>query len=102
MLVANSTLQQLNISCNVLGEVSFLARCAHVPLPGLLYEPCWLSCFLLQAGGKFVQEGMEENHTLTELDLRLTKVASESEYVINQHVSKNQERKQLEARSKPS
>ena len=45
---------------------------------------------------------MEENHTLTELDLRLTKIASESEYAINQHVSKNQERKQLEAKSKPS
>ena len=97
MLVANSTLQRLNISCNVLGEVSSYVLLHIDPVSSMGCRAC-----LLQAGGKHVQEGMEENQTLTELDLRLTKVASESEYAINQHISKNQERRQLNTQNKPS
>ena len=48
--------------------------------------------FWLQDGGKQLQEGMEENNTVLEMDLRLTEVGQESEYCINQILKKNQER----------
>ncbi len=48
--------------------------------------------FSLQDGGKQLQEGMEENNTVLEMDLRLTEVGQESEYCINQILKKNQER----------
>ena len=40
-------------------------------------------------GGKLLQEGVEENKTLTKLDLRLTDISAESEYTINQIVRAN-------------
>jgi len=47
---------------------------------------------VLQDGGKQLQEGMEENDTITYLDLRLTEVGQESEYCINQILHQNRER----------
>lgn len=47
---------------------------------------------LTQAGGKLLQEGMEENKSLLMLDLRLTEISQESEYCINQAVKDNQDR----------
>ena len=46
---------------------------------------------LFQDGGKQLQEGMEENNTITSMDLRLTECGQESEYCINQILHRNQE-----------
>ncbi len=45
-----------------------------------------------QDGGKQLQEGMEENSTITHMDLRLTDCGQESEYCINQILSRNREK----------
>ena len=42
-----------------------------------------------QLGGRALQEGMEENKTLLELDLRLTDISQENEYYINQVIKNN-------------
>ena len=42
-----------------------------------------------QEGGKTLQEGMEDNSTLTHMDLRLTGIGQECEYSINQYLKKN-------------
>lgn len=59
--MGNSHLTDLNMTCNKLGE----------------------------AGGKLLQEGMEDNKTLLHLDLRLTGISQESEYCINQILKNN-------------
>lgn len=61
MLMVNTHLVRFNITCNKLGE----------------------------AGGKLVQEGMEDNHSLLDFDLRLTGISQESEYCINQMIKNN-------------
>ena len=55
--------------------------------------------FASQDGGKQLQEGMENNETITHMDLRLTECGQESEYCINQILHKNRE-KEREAREK--
>jgi len=45
-----------------------------------------------QDGGKQLQEGMEDNTTITTMDLRLTECGQESEYCINQRLHSNQEK----------
>ena len=45
-----------------------------------------------QAGGRLIQEGIEENSTLVTFDLRLTEISQESEYCINQIVKSNLDR----------
>lgn len=52
----------------------------------LLSAPLWW-----QDGGKQLQEGMEENVTITHMDLRLTECGQESEYCINEVLHRNQE-----------
>ena len=47
---------------------------------------------MFQDGGKQLQEGMEENETITHMDLRLTECGQESEYCINQILNKNREK----------
>lgn len=64
MLMVNSNLTSLILTGNKLGE----------------------------AGGKLVQEGMEENKRLLEFDLRLTMISQESEYCIEQIIKNNKER----------
>ncbi|KAI0212719.1 Dynein regulatory complex subunit 5 [Lamellibrachia satsuma] len=64
VVVQNTTLRNVELSCNRLGP----------------------------DGGKQMQEGMEENETITYLDLRLTEVGQESEYCINQILHHNRER----------
>lgn len=61
MLMANENLTSLNVACNKFGE----------------------------GGGKFIQEGMEENKVLRHFDLRLTEISQESEYSINQTIKNN-------------
>lgn len=46
---------------------------------------------LSQDGGKQLLEGMLENKTLLEFDLRLSDVAQESEYLIGQALCANRE-----------
>lgn len=51
-----------------------------------------LSLVLLsQDGGKQLLEGMSDNSTLLEFDLRLSDVAQESEYLIGQALCANRE-----------
>ena len=57
----NSRLTKLSVTCNKFGE----------------------------AGGKLIQEGMEDNKTLVTFDLRLTEISQESEYCINQIIKNN-------------
>lgn len=61
MLMENCHLSTLSVTCNRLGE----------------------------AGGKLMQEGMEDNKTLLYFDLRLTGISQESEYCINQMIKTN-------------
>lgn len=68
------------LACNKLGEVS---GGNYDYRPVLLWYP------MLQAGGRLVQEGVEENKYLTHIDLRLTGVSAESEYCINQIIKNN-------------
>ena len=49
---------------------------------------------IIQSGGKYLQEGMEDNSVLTVFDLRLTEIGQESEYVINKTVKDNLDRDQ--------
>uniref|UniRef100_A0A7M4FXY7 Uncharacterized protein n=1 Tax=Crocodylus porosus TaxID=8502 RepID=A0A7M4FXY7_CROPO len=48
-------------------------------------------CQSLKDGGKQLLEGMSDNKTMTEFDLRLAEVGQESEYLINQTLRANQE-----------
>lgn len=61
MLMHNSCLASLSVTCNKFGE----------------------------SGGKLLQEGMEENRSLVYFDLRLTGISQESEYCINRIVKSN-------------
>lgn len=61
MLMANGHLSKLSVTCNKFGE----------------------------AGGKLLQEGMEDNKKLVHFDLRLTDISQESEYCINQIIKNN-------------
>ena len=61
-----------------------------------MYDMCLVNDVLLiiQSGGKYLQEGMEDNSVLTVFDLRLTEIGQESEYVINKTVKDNLDRDQ--------
>uniref|UniRef100_A0A2K6FX98 T-complex-associated-testis-expressed 1 n=1 Tax=Propithecus coquereli TaxID=379532 RepID=A0A2K6FX98_PROCO len=49
------------------------------------------ACHTLKDGGKQLLEGMSDNKTLLEFDLRLSDVAQESEYLIGQALCANRE-----------
>uniref|UniRef100_A0A8C9M7C0 T-complex-associated-testis-expressed 1 n=1 Tax=Panthera tigris altaica TaxID=74533 RepID=A0A8C9M7C0_PANTA len=49
------------------------------------------ACHTLKDGGKQLLEGMSDNRTLLEFDLRLSDVAQESEYLIGQALCANRE-----------
>ena len=63
----------------------------------MIFILVWHATFLLQDGGKQLQEGMEENHTIAHMDLRLTECGQESEYCINQILSRNRENQRQNA-----
>lgn len=95
MLVTNQTLQELSITCNQLGEVCPLSLCMIMTLHDTyMYTHIQQLKFpnIMQAGGKLLQEGVEENKTLTTLDLRLTEISAENEYTINQIIRTNANR----------
>ena len=48
--------------------------------------------FFAKDGGKQLQQNMEENKTITHIDLRLTECGTEAEYCIYQILHKNRER----------
>uniref|UniRef100_A0A8D0HPR8 Uncharacterized protein n=1 Tax=Sphenodon punctatus TaxID=8508 RepID=A0A8D0HPR8_SPHPU len=54
-------------------------------------------CATLKDGGKQLLEGMSDNKTVVEFDLRLAEVGQESEYFINQTLKANQELARLKA-----
>ena len=69
--------------------------CFGLVLDTCKYHTCGFIIVVLcafQSGGRFLQEGMEENSTLTVFDLRLSEIAQESEYVINKTVKDNLDR----------
>lgn len=59
--------------------------------PGQWYEMAPSLVLLSQDGGKQLLEGMSDNKTLLEFDLRLSDVAQESEYLIGQALCANRE-----------
>ena len=68
-------------------SASFLTHANTTPVVFIIVVLC-----AFQSGGRFLQEGMEENSTLTVFDLRLSEIAQESEYVINKTVKDNLDR----------
>ena len=47
---------------------------------------------MFQDGGKQLQQNMEENRTITHIDLRLTDCGTEAEYCIYQILHQNREK----------
>ncbi|KAM5262896.1 dynein regulatory complex subunit 5 [Ctenodactylus gundi] len=97
VLPINTTLTSISLSCNQIGPVSGGERRAgRVPAsdPG---PPCKMTFpfsphpGLPKDGGKQLLEGMVENKTLLDFDLRLSEVAQESEYLISQALQANRE-----------
>jgi len=95
-LLKNVSLTELNLGSNDLTEPT-AAILSQVVMQNSALHNVDLSCNRLGPdGGKQLQEGMEENETISEMDLRLTECGQESEYCINQILSRNRE-KQREA-----
>ena len=46
---------------------------------------------MIQEGGKTIQEGMEDNSTIVQMDMRMTEIGQECEYCISQLLKKNRE-----------
>ena len=47
-----------------------------------------------QEGGRLLQEAMQQNKTMTHMDVRLSECGHEVEYCVNQILVKNRERRQ--------
>jgi len=91
-LLKNTTLHHLNLGSNDLTEPT-AAILSQVVVQNSTLSTIDLSCNRLGPdGGKQLQEGMEENETISEMDLRLTECGQESEYCINQILSRNREK----------
>ena len=72
-----------------------MCTCAHIR-PCLCGPEFWWKVtlslvFLTQDGGKQLLEGMSDNKTVLEFDLRLSDIAQESEYLIGQALCANRE-----------
>jgi len=96
-LLVNTTLELLHVGSNNFTETS-------APIIGqvLIYNKSLvsfnLSCNpLTERGGKTLQEGMEDNGTITHMDLRLTDIGQECEYNISQLLKKNRDEKRKAA-----
>ncbi|XP_018408760.1 PREDICTED: T-complex-associated testis-expressed protein 1-like [Nanorana parkeri] len=101
-LLHNSTLMTLHLGSNELSEptatvlTQVLTHNTALKSIGLSSNPIGLD------GGKQLLDGMSENKTLLEFDLRLTDVGQESEFFISQVLRSNQERARLQSQPKPS
>jgi len=49
----------------------------------------------IQEGGRQLQEAIEQNKTITHMDLRLSECGHEVEYCVNQVLNKNRDRQRL-------
>jgi len=52
-----------------------------------------------QDGGRQLQEGLEENRSITHMDLRLTECGQEAEFCIRQALDRNRERERMNAKN---
>ena len=50
----------------------------------------------MQDGGSQLQEAMQQNKTITHMDLRLSECGHEVEYCINQVLTKNRDRRRVQ------
>lgn len=91
-LLKNSTLSEINLGSNDMTEPT-AAILSQVVVQNTTITSLDLSCNRLGPdGGKQLQEGMDENQTVIQMDLRLTECGQESQYCINQILSRNQDR----------
>ncbi|XP_043916835.1 dynein regulatory complex subunit 5 [Protopterus annectens] len=91
-LLKNSTLADIHLGSNELTEPTAAV------FSQVLSQNTGLKCINLSCnkigpdGGQQLQEGMLDNKTVVNFDLRLTDVGQESEFCINQCLKNNQER----------
>nr|XP_028580205.1 dynein regulatory complex subunit 5 [Podarcis muralis]XP_028580206.1 dynein regulatory complex subunit 5 [Podarcis muralis]XP_028580207.1 dynein regulatory complex subunit 5 [Podarcis muralis] len=90
-LLANDTLTNLHLGGNELSEPT-ATLFSQVLAQNTALTHINLSCNHIGLdGGKQLLEGMTDNKTVVEFDLRLAEVGQESEYLINQAIKTNQE-----------
>ncbi|XP_044304281.1 dynein regulatory complex subunit 5 [Varanus komodoensis] len=90
-LLVNSTLTTLHLGGNELSEPT-ATLFSQVLAQNTALTRINLSCNHIGLdGGKQLLEGMTDNKTVVEFDLRLAEVGQESEYLINQAIKTNQE-----------
>lgn len=92
-LLVNKTLSELHIGSNDITQAS-ATDIGSVLIYNKNITSLNLSCNSLQeGGGKILEEGMEDNTTITKMDLRLTDIGQECEYNISQLLKKNRDNK---------
>ncbi|KYO43408.1 dynein regulatory complex subunit 5 [Alligator mississippiensis] len=90
-LLSNSSLRSINLAGNELSEPT-ATLFSLVLAQNTALTSINLSCNHIGLdGGKQLLEGMSDNKTMSEFDLRLAEVGQESEYLINQTLRANQE-----------
>ncbi|XP_075705033.1 dynein regulatory complex subunit 5 [Rhinoderma darwinii] len=96
-LLQNTSLEVLHIGSNELSEATATVL-THVLSHNASLKSVNISCNRIGLdGGKQLLEGMSENKTMLEFDLRLTDVGQESEFYMNQVLRGNQERSRVQA-----
>lgn len=90
-LKGNRCLTELHLGSNGITEASAV-ELGQLIMHNKFLLSINLSCNKLSvAAGKIIREGMEENISITRMDLRLTDVGQELEYDISQFLKKNNE-----------
>jgi len=93
LISKNACIEEINLGSNDFGVAS-AAFIAQVLVYNKSLTSFNLSCNkITEEGGKTIQEGMEDNNTITSMDLRLTDIGQECEYCISQMLKKNKEAK---------
>ncbi|XP_077198651.1 dynein regulatory complex subunit 5 [Paroedura picta] len=96
-LLVNDTLTTLHLGSNELSEPT-ATLFSQVLAQNTALAHINLSCNHIGLdGGKQLLEGMTDNKTVVEFDLRLAEVGQESEYLINQAIKTNQELARLKS-----
>ncbi|NWI90037.1 DRC5 protein, partial [Pitta sordida] len=90
-LLTNSTLKSIHLGSNNLSELTATMFSQVLAQNATLMSINFSCNHLGLNGGKQLLEGLLDNKTLTELDLRQTEVDQEAEYLIHQIVWANQE-----------
>ncbi|XP_075056881.1 dynein regulatory complex subunit 5 [Mixophyes fleayi] len=99
-LLQNTSLVTLHLGSNELSEPTVTVLSQVLSQNTSLRSVSLSSNRIGLDGGKQLLEGMSENRTVVEFDLRLTDVGQESEFFINQVLRTNQERARLRAQQK--